>query len=70
MTPEISDFIPDSLVETDKISKLHMGMLSWQNKQDKFKYKCATTTENDSLLRHITCYLNQTCVINYFPLLH
>ena len=37
MTPDISDFIPGSLVETDKYIKLQMGISSQEKKQEKFK---------------------------------
>ena len=37
MTPDISDFLPDSWRKQLNISKFHMGILSHQNKQDNFK---------------------------------
>ena len=37
MTPEISDFVPGSLLETDKYIEVSDEKFSQQNKQEKFR---------------------------------
>ena len=47
MTPEILDFIPGSLLDTENIYfKLWMDTLSGQNKKEKSVLKCVMTKVN------------------------
>ena len=53
----------------NKYIELAEGKFITAIKQEKFKYKAVKTMENPSFLSYITCYWNQTCAIEYFPLL-
>ena len=55
MTPEVSDFIPGSLEDTDNTLKFRTDIMSRQNKKVKYKYKCATIRESLSS-QHYTIY--------------
>ena len=49
MKPEVSDFIPGSLEDTDKYIEVAEGIMSQRNKKVKYKLKNATITEILSL---------------------
>ena len=70
ITPEISNFIPGSLVETDKYIEVADGNFFTAKKTGEVQIKCIMIMEIPSLIYYIPYYLQQTCAINYFPLLH
>ena len=67
MTPEVTDFIPGSLEDTDKFIELQTDTTSPQNKKYQYAYKCFTITEKLLSRRYITSYWHQTCATDYFP---
>ena len=54
MTPDISDFMPGSLVETDKYIKDVYGHFVIAKKKDNLKSKYVTIMAKYSLVCHIT----------------
>ena len=46
MTPEVSDFIPGSLEDTDKYIEVADGHHVTAKKNVKYQYKCTTITES------------------------
>ena len=69
MTPEVTDFIPGSLEDTDTFIEVADGHHVTAKKKDQYAYKFSTITEKLLLRRYITYYWHQTCATDYFPLL-
>ena len=67
MTPEVTDFIPGSLEDTDKFIEVVDGHNVTAKQKVQYVYKCSTTTEKLLSQRYITSYWHQTCVTDYFP---
>ena len=70
MTPEVTDFIPESLEDTDKFIEVADVHHVTAKKKVQYEYKCATITERFLLRPYITYYWHRTCVTDYFPSLH
>ena len=66
MTPEVTNFIPGSLEDTDKFIEVADGHHVMQNKKVQYEYKCAMITEILFLRPYITYYWHMTCVTDYF----
>ena len=58
MTPEVSDFILETLEDTDKYIEVRTEV--------KYEYKCWTITKGYSLQHYTTYYYHQTYVTGYF----
>ena len=56
MTPEISVFIPVSMVETDNYIKVADGHSFTEKQTQEVQKKCVIIMENPSLLRYKTYY--------------
>ena len=56
MTPEVSDFIPGTLEDTDKYIEVLDGHHVTAEKKVKYEYKCATITERHSFQPYTTYY--------------
>ena len=67
MTPEVTDFIPGSLEDTDKFIEVVDG--HHVTSKQKVSVRIQMFDDNGKLLsRHyITSYWHQTCVTDYFP---
>ena len=66
MTPEVSDFIPGSLEDTDKYIEVANGNHVTEKKKVKYKYKCETIKEILSLQHYTTYFWHQTYATGYF----
>ena len=69
MKSEILDFIPVSLVETDKYIEVVDGNFDASKQTGEVKIKFMVTMGQPSLLRDITYYFIQTYMIIYYILL-
>ena len=70
MTPDISDFIPNSLEKIDdKCIEVADGHFVTAKQTIQAQIKIRDNDGKPSLLRYITFYWHQTCAIKYFPLL-
>ena len=67
MTPEVTDFIPGSLEDTDKFIEVADGHHVMKKKKIQYVYKCATITERHLSQPYITYYCHRTCAKDYFP---
>ena len=56
MAPEVTDFIPGTLEDTDYTLKLWTDITSRRNKKVKYEYKCAMITERHSSQPYTTYY--------------
>ena len=56
MTPEVTDFIPRALEDTDKYIEVADGHHVTAGKNVKYEYKCATITERNASQPYITYY--------------
>ena len=56
MTPEVTDFIPESLEDTDKFIEVADGHHVTTKKKDQYAYKFSTTTERLLSRRYISSY--------------
>ena len=56
MTPEVFDFIPGTLEDTDKYIEVADGHHVTAKQKVKYKYKCATITERHSSQPYTTYY--------------
>ena len=54
MTPEVSDFVPGSLEDTDEYIEVAGGHHVTTEKKVKYEYKCATITESLSSQHYTT----------------
>ena len=54
MTPEVTEFIPGSLEDTENSLKLRTDIKSRRNKKVQYLYKCATITERNPSQPYIT----------------
>ena len=70
MTPEISGFIPGSLVETDKYIEVSDGNFVLAKQIVEVQMKKMIVTANPLFIRYITYSLHQTFGIGYFTLLY
>ena len=70
MTPEVSDFIPDSLEDTDKHIEVADGYHVTAKQKGQVRIKCATIMEILSLQRYTTYFWNQIFVTHYFQSLY
>ena len=68
MTPDISNFTPVSMVETDKYIEVADGIFITAKQTGKFQIKHVILMAKPSFLRYITYYLLQTCAIDCFTL--
>ena len=67
MTPEVTDFIPGSLEDTDKFIEFADGHHITAKQKGPYVYKYLTTTERFLSRPYITYYWHRTCVTDYFP---
>ena len=54
MTPEVSDFIPGTLEDTDKLIEVADGHQVTAKKKDQYEYKYGMLTERNSSQPYIT----------------
>ena len=66
ITPEVSDFIPGLLEDTENTLKLRTDITLQRNKKVKYENKCATITEILSSQRYTTYFYHQTYAAGYF----
>ena len=69
MASDVSNFIRGLLVEIYKYIEVAYGHFFTAKITEKVQIKCKIIMGNPSLLCHIMYYLNQTCAIDYLPLL-
>ena len=66
MTPEVSDFIPGSLEDTDKYIEFTDVHHVTEKQKVKYEYKCATIKESLSSQHYTTYFWHQTYATGYF----
>ena len=69
MTPEISDYKPGSLVETDKYIEVAYGHYVTSKQTGEVQIKMRDNDGNFPLICYITYYSLLTCTMGCFPLL-
>ena len=70
MIPEVSDFIPGSLKDTDKYIEVANGHHNIAKGKGKVQIKCATTTERIPSQHYTMYFWYQTYVKRYFKSLN
>ena len=64
--PEVSDFIPGSLEDTDKYIEVADGHHVTAKQKGQVRIKCATITERHSSQPYTTYFWHQTYTTGYF----
>ena len=66
MTPEVTDFIPGTLEDTDNFIEVADRHHVTENRKVRYAYKCLTIMEKLLSRHYITSYWHQTCATDYF----
>ena len=66
MTPEVTDFIPGSLEDTDKCIRVADNHQVTAKQKYQYEYKCVTITESLSLQHNTAYFWHQTYATGYF----